>query len=109
LHLLTLQYAITMTSSRRFTYGSRSASRPRRSLLVCAQDRIHPSLPPGALRPEPREYFRIYAQGNRFLGRWRLQPPSHDTPHDMRGVGFGVTPSRFDVPVTLAGNPCPVS
>ncbi len=88
---------------------SRSDSRPRRSLLVCAQDRIHPSLPPGTLRPEPFEDLRIHAQGNRFLGRRRLQPPSYDAPHDMRRVSFGVTPSCFDVPVTLPGDPCPVS
>jgi len=87
----------------------RSDSRPRRSLLVCAQDRIHPSLPPGALRPKPFEDFRIHAQGNRFLGRGRLQAPSYDAPHDMRRVSFGVTPPGFDVLVTLAGDPCPVS
>ena len=87
----------------------RSDSRPRRRLLVCAQDRIHPSLPPGPLRPEPLEDFRIHAQGNRFLRRRRLQPPSYDAPHDMRRVSFGVTPAGLDVPITLAGDPCPIS
>jgi len=42
--------------------------------------------------------------------RWlRLQALSHDAPHDMRGIGFGVLAPGLDVPVTLPGDPHPIS
>lgn len=82
---------------------------PRGGLLVGVQDRVHPSLPARALGAEPPEDLGVYAQGDRFLRRLRLQAPPDDAPNDVRRVGFGVPPPGLDVPVLLGADSCPIS
>jgi hypothetical protein len=91
------------------TRPARYSARLRGSFLVGTQYCIHPGLPARALGAEPSEHFGVYAQGDRFLRRLRLQPLSHDAPNDVRRVGLRMRPSGLDLPVLQGADPWPIS